>query len=183
MIGRQPRTAIMAPLRRALRAKLFAAVALGLTAIPGAASAQAADLPAGTPPPPASLPVAPPVPPGPFMIWFDWDETDIMAQSVPIIANAAGAFSGWGSPLIVVAGFADRSGPADYNVRLSQRRADRVRELLAARGVPVDVMKTEACGESRPLVETADGVREARNRRVEITLRPSIWGAPDRPCP
>nr|MDP9415782.1 flagellar motor protein MotB [Pseudomonadota bacterium] len=40
------------------------------------------------------------------------------------------------------------------------------------RGVPDGAITTEAFGESRPLVETADGVREPQNRRVEITFGP-----------
>ena len=41
---------------------------------------------------------------------------------------------------------------------------------MATKGVPDGVMSTEAFGESRPLVDTADGVREPQNRRVEITF-------------
>ncbi len=47
---------------------------------------------------------------------------------------------------------------------------------LAGRGVPDGSITTEAFGESRPLVDTADGVREPQNRRVEITFGPgSGW--------
>jgi outer membrane protein OmpA-like peptidoglycan-associated protein len=47
---------------------------------------------------------------------------------------------------------------------------------MSAHGVPDSAMSTEAYGESRPLVETADGVREPQNRRVEITFGPgSGW--------
>ncbi len=72
----------------------------------------------------------------------------------------------------MLGGHADRSGSADYNVGLSQRRADAVKAYLGGRGVPDGAMSTEAFGESRPLVETADGVREPQNRRVEITFGP-----------
>ena len=43
---------------------------------------------------------------------------------------------------------------------------------LAGRGIPDGAITTQAFGESRPLVETADGVREPQNRRVEITYGP-----------
>jgi outer membrane protein OmpA-like peptidoglycan-associated protein len=66
----------------------------------------------------------------------------------------------------------DKSGPDDYNVKLSQRRADATKAYLAGKGVPDTAITTEAFGESRPLVETADGVREPQNRRVEITFGP-----------
>ena len=67
-------------------------------------------------------------------------------------------------------GHADTSGPADYNVNLSERRNDSVREYLVSRGVPEGVITSEAFGESELLVETADGVREPQNRRVEISI-------------
>ena len=70
-----------------------------------------------------------------------------------------------------MAGHADRSGSAQYNQRLSQRRADAVAAELVARGVPRNIIMVSAYGESRPLVPTADGVREPQNRRVEIVLR------------
>ena len=77
---------------------------------------------------------------------------------------------------VTLAGHADRSGSDAYNVGLSQRRANNVRSYLAGRGVPDGSITTEAFGESRPLVDTADGVREPQNRRVEITFGPgSGW--------
>jgi outer membrane protein OmpA-like peptidoglycan-associated protein len=72
----------------------------------------------------------------------------------------------------MLSGNADKSGSADYNVGLSQRRADAVRSYLSGRGVPDTAVSTEANGESRPLVETADGVREPQNRNVQITFGP-----------
>ncbi|MFN5824392.1 MAG: OmpA family protein, partial [Sphingomonadales bacterium] len=64
------------------------------------------------------------------------------------------------------------SGSDRYNVGLSQRRNATVRAYLESKGVPGGVIATEAFGESKPLVDTADGVREAQNRRVEVTYGP-----------
>jgi outer membrane protein OmpA-like peptidoglycan-associated protein len=72
----------------------------------------------------------------------------------------------------MLAGHADKSGSASYNVGLSQRRADSVRAYMTSKGIPDGVISTEAFGESAPRVETADGVRELQNRRVEITYGP-----------
>lgn len=138
------------------------------------------------PPPPAYVPPpeppAPPPPPppacvaGPFMVFFDWDKDDITPQAAAILDNAASAYQTCGQAQVMIAGHADRSGSDQYNVGLSQRRAANVRSYLAGRGIPDGVMTTEAFGESRPLVETADGVREPQNRRVEITYGPgSGW--------
>ena len=110
------------------------------------------------------------------MVFFDWDKDEITPQAAAILDNAAAAYQSTGQAQVMIAGHADRSGAADYNVGLSQRRANNVRSYLAGRGVPDGVMTTEAFGESRPLVETADGVREPQNRRVEITFGPgSGW--------
>jgi outer membrane protein OmpA-like peptidoglycan-associated protein len=55
---------------------------------------------------------------------------------------------------------------------LSQRRADSVKQYLAGKGVPDTALTTQAFGETKLLVQTADGVREPQNRRVEITFGP-----------
>jgi len=113
---------------------------------------------------------------GPFLVFFDWDKSDITPQAAAILDNAASAYATTGQASVMLAGHADRSGPADYNVGLSQRRAANVRSYLTGRGIPDGVITSEAFGESRPLVETADGVREPQNRRVEITFGPgSGW--------
>jgi outer membrane protein OmpA-like peptidoglycan-associated protein/opacity protein-like surface antigen len=113
---------------------------------------------------------------GPFIVFFDWDRSDITPQAASILDNAAAQYRATGNAQVVLAGHADRSGSDQYNVGLSQRRAENVRQYLAGRGIAEGVMRTEAFGESRPLVETADGVREPQNRRVEITFGPgSGW--------
>jgi len=109
---------------------------------------------------------------GPFIVFFDWDKDEITPQAAAILDNAAAAYTQTGQASVVLAGHADASGPADYNVGLSQRRANNVRSYLAGRGVPDGSITTEAFGESRLLVQTADGVREPQNRRVEITFGP-----------
>ena len=70
-----------------------------------------------------------------------------------------------------VAGHADGSGSPQCNQRLSLRRADAVAAELMAHGISLNEITVSAYGESRPLVPTADGVREPQNRRVEIVLR------------
>ena len=72
---------------------------------------------------------------------------------------------------IEVNGYADRSGPAQFNEVLSLRRAEAVAAELLRRGVPRNEIVTRGFGEANPLVPTADGVREPQNRRVEIILK------------
>jgi outer membrane protein OmpA-like peptidoglycan-associated protein len=156
----------------------------GLTFNFGAPEAAPEPVPEPVPvPPPAPVPPPPPPPPppapvvvGPFVVFFDWDKDEITPQAAAILDNAASSYASTGQASVQLAGHADRSGSDQYNVGLSQRRATNVRSYLVGRGVPDGVITQEAFGESRPLVETADGVREPQNRRVEITMGPgSGW--------
>ncbi|EFH11182.1 OmpA family protein, partial [Teichococcus cervicalis] len=96
---------------------------------------------------------------------------DLTDRARQIISEAAQNSSRTQTTRIEVAGHADRSGSPQYNQRLSQRRADAVAAELVRQGVSRSAITVQAFGESRPLVPTADGVREPQNRRVEIVLR------------
>ena len=114
---------------------------------------------------------AAPAPARTYLVFFDFDRADLTDRARQIIAEAAQAVTTTGTTRIEVAGHADRSGTPQYNQRLSQRRAEAVAAELSRRGVARSQMSIQAFGESRPLVQTADGVREPQNRRVEIVLR------------
>jgi len=126
-------------------------------------------------PRPAAVVAAPaaaaPAPARTFLVFFDWDRADLTDRARQIIGEAATNVRNVRSTRIEVAGHADRSGAPDYNQRLSQRRADAVAAELVRRGVARNEITIQAFGETRPLVPTADGVREPQNRRVEIVLR------------
>ncbi|MFA9200663.1 MAG: OmpA family protein [Cypionkella sp.] len=124
------------------------------------------------PPPPPPVVTAPVCNKGPYIVFFEWDRSDITPEAATILNNAVSAYANCGSAAVMLAGHADRSGSNQYNVGLSQRRADAVRSYMSARGVPDTRISTEAFGETQPRVPTADGVRELQNRRVEITYGP-----------
>ena len=105
-----------------------------------------------------------------YMVFFDWSKADLTDRARQIIGEAASA-RGQGVTRIEVNGFTDRSGPADYNMGLSVRRANAVAAELVRRGVPRNEIVTRGFGEENNLVPTADGVREPQNRRVEIILK------------
>jgi len=117
--------------------------------------------------PPAPAPAAAPS----FMVFFDWDRSDLSAQAMQTLQQAAAAYKQRGSARVVATGHADRSGPDDYNMALSLRRANAVKNALVNNGVPANTISVVGRGESQPLVQTADGVREPQNRRVEIVLQ------------
>ncbi len=113
---------------------------------------------------------------GPFLVYFEPGSDALSARAKLVLDSVAGHFHSAGSMSVNVSGHTDRAGDASVNIGLSQRRANEVRAYLSAVGVPDGSMTTEAFGETRPAVETADGVRRTENNRVEITFGPgSGW--------
>ena len=92
-------------------------------------------------------------------------------EAATILDSAVSAYANCSRVPIMVAGYADRSGSAQYNVGLSERRATAVGDYLVSRGIPSDVITKQGFGEENPRVPTADGVRELQNRRVEIVIQ------------
>lgn len=72
------------------------------------------------------------------------------------------------SRLIEVAGHADSTGPAEYNMGLSLRRANAVRDYLVSKGVEADRLVVRGYGESRPTADNSTREGRAKNRRVEL---------------
>jgi OmpA-OmpF porin, OOP family len=137
--------------------------------------------PPAPPPPPLEETAPPPPPPppqqaectpGPYIVFFDWDKSDITPDAASILDNAAAAYGNCGNAQVMLAGHADKSGKPAYNVGLSERRNAAVRAYLDGKGIADSVITTQAFGEGSPRVPTADGVRELQNRRVEITYGP-----------
>jgi OmpA family len=116
------------------------------------------------PPPP------PPVQAPSFMVFFDWDRSDLSAQAMSTIQQAAAAYKSNSGARITAIGHTDTSGPNNYNMALSLRRANTVKDALITLGVPAAAITATGVGEAGLLVQTADGVREPQNRRVEVVV-------------
>jgi OmpA-OmpF porin, OOP family len=119
------------------------------------------------PPPPSAPSVAPPS----FMVFFDWDRSNLSQQALNTIRQAAAAFKQKGNARITATGHTDTSGPESYNMALSLRRANAVKDALVREGVPAQAISVVGRGEQGLLVQTGDGVREPQNRRVEIVVQ------------
>ena len=122
-----------------------------------------------TPPPPPPPP--PMVTPPSFMVFFDWDRSNLSQQALTTIQQAADAFKTKGNARITATGHTDTSGPESYNMALSLRRANAVKDALVRDGVPAQAITVIGKGESQLLVPTGDNVREPQNRRVEIVIQ------------
>ncbi len=138
--------------------------------------AEAAPPPAPKPAPvpqPKPAPQSKPVPqmPRSYLVFFDWDRSNLTPEALRIVRAAAANARKGKVTRIEATGHADRSGPDAYNMRLSKRRALSVMAELVRQGIPKAQIAIFAKGERDPLVPTPDGVREPQNRRVEIVFK------------
>jgi outer membrane autotransporter protein len=128
---------------------------------------------------------APPPPPAQtreFVVFFDWDKYDIRPDAASVIQQAAEYAKSGNAARIVVVGHTDTSGPEDYNMALSDRRAQAVSNALQSQGVAAQVIGMEWLGETQPAIDTGDGVREERNRRAYIQVDvPGMAAGPSQP--
>ncbi|TAJ86536.1 OmpA family protein, partial [Reyranella sp.] len=76
-----------------------------------------------------------------------------------------------GNARITATGHTDTSGSEQYNMALSLRRANAVKDALVREGVPATAIAVIGRGEQGLLVQTGDNVREPQNRRVEIVVQ------------
>jgi len=104
------------------------------------------------------------------MVFFDWDSTKLSDASMNVLSQARDAFVAKKATRVTATGHTDTTGTEAYNMALSLRRANTVKDALVKLGVPAAAITTVGRGEAGLLVQTGDGVREPQNRRVEITL-------------
>lgn len=119
--------------------------------------------------PKVAQPAVPPVPQS-YMVFFDFDKSELTPEAKRIIATAAQDYKNGKYIRIVITGHTDTVGTVQYNQKLSERRAASVKREFVRLGIPSNEIRTIGKGKSSLLVPTADGVREAQNRRAEIVF-------------
>src|SRR5262249_15355581 len=105
-----------------------------------------------------------------FLVFFDFDRANLRADAAKVVAQAVDEAKRTGKVRITATGHTDTSGTAAYNMGLSERRAKTVQKELNRLGIKDNEIVVRWKGESEPLVQTGDGVKEPQNRRVEIVL-------------
>ncbi len=123
-------------------------------------------------PPPVVAPTPAPAVAHSYMVFFDFNKSDLSPRAVTIVDTAAKNAEPAKATELTVTGHADTVGSDAYNMRLSRRRAASVAAELEKQGIASSEIEIVAKGERDPLVPTKDGVREPRNRRVTI-----VYGA------
>lgn len=106
-----------------------------------------------------------------FTLYFLEGRDELTAESQAQLDGVLAELRRRPLPDVLVTGHTDTVGADDMNDRLSLARAQRLREVLAGIGIPSARIQVAGRGKRELLVPTGDNVAEARNRRVEISVR------------
>lgn len=112
-----------------------------------------------------------PLPPQQFTLYFVEGKDEFTDASKREFDGVFAEIAKRPVPDVLVIGHTDRVGSDVFNDNLSRQRAEVVRRALVARGIAAEAVVVVGRGKREPIVPTADGVAEARNRRVEILVR------------
>lgn len=152
--------------REVVLAQPYAAVNLTSSG-PRAYTASAADVQAQF----GAALAAQPARPVQFTLYFVEGSDELTDESRRAFDRALAEIAGRPVPDIVVVGHTDKVGSDPFNDALARQRADAIRAALIRRGIAPENIVAVGRGKREPAVNTAEGVAEARNRRVEIVVR------------
>jgi len=131
------------------------------------------EAPPPPPPPPPAPPPPPPPPPPPvktFIVFFDFDKSNLTDKAQEVVAEAVRTAKSNGFVKVLVTGHTDTVGSDSYNQALSIRRAQSVKDEMVREGLDAGGIAIEGKSFHDPLVPTGPGVREPQNRRAVIDL-------------
>ncbi len=104
-------------------------------------------------------------------VTFALNSAELVGESDKILDEMAETFKRYPDQHVKVAGHTDSQGDAAYNLRLSARRANTVREYLVGKGVNTDMLTSKGYGEESPVADNSTAEGRALNRRVELHLQ------------
>jgi OOP family OmpA-OmpF porin len=102
--------------------------------------------------------------------FFDFDKATIKPEGRQILDQVASQAASINLETLIATGHTDSTGPEAYNQKLSERRANAVKDYLVGKGVPADRIYVEGKGETSPVASNATREGRAQNRRVEIEI-------------
>ncbi|MBS3804470.1 MAG: OmpA family protein [Oleiphilaceae bacterium] len=103
-------------------------------------------------------------------VLFDLNQAELKPAGEQTIERLAEFMSEYENRRVRVEGYTDSTGDESYNQRLSERRAESVRDALVARGISRDRIETKGFGEEFPVASNDTPAGRQQNRRVEIVI-------------
>ncbi len=110
----------------------------------------------------------------PAQLTFDINRADIKSNLYPVFNDIAKVLRDYEKTMLVIAGHTDDTGPYQYNMNLSQSRANSVKQYLVAQNVQPIRIETQGYGPNYPAVPNNSDANRAQNRRVEIHIEPIV---------
>jgi outer membrane protein OmpA-like peptidoglycan-associated protein len=107
---------------------------------------------------------------------FDVNSATLKPEALNTYAKIANVLKTYDKTVIHVVGHTDSSGSAEYNQGLSNRRATSVSSYIAQNGVPATRIREEGRGLREPIADNGSSAGKAKNRRVDIVLKPVVEG-------
>lgn len=108
----------------------------------------------------------------PSDVTFATGSAQLSPRFEPVLNDVADVLQTYPATYVNIVGHADSVGAADFNQRLSERRASAVAGDLISRGVLRDRLFVAGMGETQPIASNDNDAGRAANRRVEITIAP-----------
>jgi peptidoglycan-associated lipoprotein len=103
-------------------------------------------------------------------VFFETDSSELTTQSRATLDKQAQWLQQYGNYVFTIEGHADERGTREYNIALGARRAQTVRDYLAARGIQPSRMRTVSYGKERPVAVCNDISCWSQNRRAVTVL-------------
>ena len=114
----------------------------------------------------------------PGSIYFATNRSDLQPSIRERLAEIGKALAPAPIRHVLIEGHTDSTGRTEYNLKLSQLRADSVRAVLGANGVELDRIHSQGYGATKPVATNVTASGRSQNRRVEIIVQEADSGGP-----
>lgn len=111
-------------------------------------------------------------------VLFDVNQATLKPGAKEKLAKVSGVLLAYPTLHLTVEGYTDSTGSEDYNQKLSERRADSVRDYLVSNGISDSNIEAHGYGESRPVATNDTAAGRQQNRRVELVVNGDVIGQP-----
>ena len=109
-------------------------------------------------------------------VLFETGKYNLSTDAQLKLAKLSGIIQAHPGLNLAIEGYTDTTGSADFNMKLSQQRADTVRDFLIAQGLLADTITSKGFGEANPIADNSTAAGRKQNRRVEIVVSGEVIG-------
>jgi outer membrane protein OmpA-like peptidoglycan-associated protein len=109
-------------------------------------------------------------------VLFELAKYELSTDAQLKLAKLSGIIQAHPGLNLAIEGYTDDTGAADFNMKLSQQRADAVRQFLISQGLSPDIISSKGLGQADPIADNTTQAGRKQNRRVEIIVSGEVIG-------